>query len=302
MRALIQIWRVACYEWFDALRSRRALVVLLLYLAAAVCGMNWSISVLGKIERELTQMLQLPTTEQSGVVSTVIWKSKPFQKMVQSMTRDDLVYQDIVGRHPVELIFAWFSFFYSPLLVVLVSANRIADDLHSGSVRYMISRVARAHWTLGKFIGQALMVAVAFVISAFGAYLVARIRLRGMAEAPALFLPMLNWSLRAWVYSFSYLGLALGLSHLTRSGSKATILGIMAVALFFVITVICTVMERPTGWRSYLPYVLRILPDSQKGTLWRTAPATMLTGCFYLVTLGFCYLSAGYAFFRKRDA
>ena len=253
MRALIQIWRVACYEWFDALRSRRALVVLLLYLAAAVCGMNWSISVLGKIERELTQMLQLPTTEQSGVVSTVIWKSKPFQKMVQSMTRDDLVYQDIVGRHPVELIFAWFSFFYSPLLVVLVSANRIADDLHSGAVRYMIARVARAHWTLGKFIGQALMVAVAFVISAFGAYVVARIRLRGMAEAPALFLPMLNWSLRAWVYSFAYLGLALGLSHLTRSGSKATILGIMAIALFFVITVICTVMERPPGWRSCLP-------------------------------------------------
>ena len=242
MRTLFQIWRVACYEWFGALCSRRAVVVMLLYLAAAVCGMNWSISLLGKIETELTQMLQLPVSEQSGVVSTVIWKSIPFQKMVQAMVRDELVYRDIVGRHPAELIFAWFSFFNSPLLVVLVSANRIADDLHSGAVRYMIMRVPRACWTLGKLVGQALLVAVAFVVSALGAYLVAWIRLRGVPDAPHLFFPMLDWSLRAWVYSFAYLGLTLGLSHLTRSGSKATILGIIAVAVIFVLTAVCMIL------------------------------------------------------------
>lgn len=53
MNALRQTWRVACYEWFDALRSRRALVVLLLYLAAAVCNMYWSINLLHKLETEL---------------------------------------------------------------------------------------------------------------------------------------------------------------------------------------------------------------------------------------------------------
>jgi len=59
LNALVQTWRVACYEWFDALRSRRALVVLLLYLAAAVCNMHWSINLLHKLESELATALQL---------------------------------------------------------------------------------------------------------------------------------------------------------------------------------------------------------------------------------------------------
>jgi hypothetical protein len=53
-------------------------VVLLLYMAVAVCNMYWSISLLGKLEKELVTMLQLPPSEQTGVVSTALWKSKPF--------------------------------------------------------------------------------------------------------------------------------------------------------------------------------------------------------------------------------
>ena len=179
MNALRQTWRVACYEWFDALRSRRALVVLLLYLAAAVCNMYWSINLLHKLETELASALQLPASEQAGVVSTALWKSKPFQRMMTKMTQNDLVLRDITGKHPVELIYAWFAFFYTPLLVVLVAGNRIAEEIGSGSVRYVIFRTSRASWSLGKFVGQTLMIGLALMLSGASAYAVAKFRLAG---------------------------------------------------------------------------------------------------------------------------
>jgi len=300
VNGLRQMWRVACYEWFDALRSRRALVVLLLYMAAAVCNMHWSINLLHKLENELATVLQLPQSEQTGVVSTALWKSKPFQRIMKQMAQNDLVLQDITGKHPVELIYAWFAFFYTPLLVVLVSGNRIAEDLGSGTVRYMIFRISRISWTLGKFLGQTLMIGLALILSGMGAYAVARYRLSG-SGTPDLCVNVLQWSVRAWIFSIPYLGLAMGLSHLTRSASKATVMGIIAITVCFVLSLLLRHFTAETGWRAYLPYLNMLMPEDHKMYLWRNALAPLVTGTVYLLTLGFCYLLTGYAFFRKRD-
>ena len=300
MSGLKQMWRVACYEWFDALRSRRALVVLLLYMTAAVCNMYWSINLLHKLESELVTMLQLPPSEHTGVISTTLWKSKPFQRIMQQMAQNDLVLQDITGKHPVELIYAWFAFFYTPLLVVLVAGSRISEDLGSGAVRYVVFRISRSSWALGKFVGQALMIGFALVLSGIGAYAVAKYRLAG-SGTPDLFLNMVQWSVRAWIFSFPYLGLAMGLSLLTKSASKATVMGIVAITVCFVITILQRHFTADTGWRSYLPYLGVLVPEDHKMYMWRNSLAPLVTGTVYLITLGFCYLLAGYAFFRRRD-
>jgi ABC-type transport system involved in multi-copper enzyme maturation permease subunit len=300
MNSLRQTWRVACHEWFDALRSRRALVVLLLYLAAAVCNMYWSINFLHKLETELAAAFRLPASEQAGVVSTALWDSKPFQKMMKRVTENDAVLQDITGKHPVELIYAWFAFFYTPLLVVLVAGSRISEDLGSGAVRYVVFRTSRASWSLGKFAGQALMIGLSLILSGVSAYAVAKIRLAG-SGAPDLFLNMVQWSVRAWIYSIPYLGLAMGLSHLTRSASKATVMGIIAITACFACSILIRHFAAETGWRAYLPQLGLLLPDGHKMLLWRNAAAPLVSGTVYLVTLGLCYLLAGYAVFRKRD-
>jgi len=300
VNGLRQTWRVACYEWSDALRSRRALVVLLIYMTAAVCNMYWSISVLHKIETNLVSLLHLPESNRAGVISTALWKSPKFQELMKAMANDDAVFKDISGKHPVELIYAWFAFFYTPLLVVLVAGGRIAEDLGSGAVRYVIFRTSRATWSLGKFIGQAFMIALALVLSGVGAYTVAKFRLAG-SGTPDLFLNMAQWSVRAWVFSFPYLGLAMGLSHLTKSASKATVMGIFAITVCFAITILLRHFTADTGWRAYLPYLGVFVPEEHKMYLWRSSLAPLATGSVYLITLGFCYLLCGYALFRKRD-
>lgn len=300
MRLLRQVWHCAAYEWLDALRSRRALVVLLLYLTAAICNMYWSINLLSRLERELSSVLQLPESSQTGVVSQTLWQSKPFQRMIRHTVRDKLVLRDITGKHPVELIYAWFAFFYTPLLVVLVAGNRIAEELGSGAVRYAIFRTSRLSWSLGKFLGQLWVVGLALLLSGASAYLVAAIRVHSIS--PQMLPNMVFWSLRAWIYSIPFLGLALGLSHLTRSASKATVSGIIAIALCFALAIALRHFTTPTGWRSYLPQVGLLLPDGHRMLLWRNSPAALLNATTWLVTLAFCYLMTGCALFNRRDA
>ena len=72
-----RIWQSAVFELFSALRSRRAIVVVVLYLVVSLLCMGGSITLLGKMEEQLSQVLQVEKVEgkKSGVVSAALWKS-----------------------------------------------------------------------------------------------------------------------------------------------------------------------------------------------------------------------------------
>ena len=300
MRSLFRIWQVALAECAGAVRSRRALVILVLYLLSAVFCMMGTITMLGKMESELAKVLQLPESERTGVVSVTLWKSKPFNRIVRSVVGESPVLDDISGRHPVELIYAWFVFLCAPLLTVLLAGTRVSEDLRSGAVRYMLVRETRLEWSVGKFAGQTIMVGVALAASALGATVVAFCRLPS-GTAASLLLPLLNWSLRAWVYSLAWIGLALGLSHLTRSPGRATAYGILAVGLFGALPPLLDFLHANAGWPAALTQVRMLVPAGAEMSLWRFSAAPLISGSFHLVTLGFVYLMAGAAVFGRSD-
>lgn len=300
MRALWHIGQTALGEWGGAIRSRRALVLLVLYLGASLLCMNGTISILGRMEKELAVVLQLPDSGETGVVSASLWQSKPFNRIVRSVVGESPVLDDISGRHPVELIYAWFVFLCAPLLTVLVAGTRVSEDLRSGAVRYMIVRETRLEWSVGKYLGQALMIAVALVVSAMGATLVAFCRLPS-GTAASLFLPLLNWGLRAWIYSLAWLGLALGISHLTRSPGRATSLGIVAIGLLGALPPVMDFLCTFTGAPDALTHLRMLVPAGAEMSLWRFSPVPLISGSFHLVILGLTYLMAGAAFFCRRD-
>lgn len=298
MKSWARIWRSAVCELGSAIRTRRALVVLVLYLAASLLTMYTMTSVLGKMETQLVKMLQLQPSEKgkSGVVSKVLWKSKVFQDTVKTLVKDDLVYNDISGLHPAELIYAGFAFLYVPLLTILIGANRVADDLHSGAVRYMITRVTRFEWSLGKYVGNALLMLPAMLAGALAAWIVAWIRLSG-ADSFSLLPPMLVWAVKGWTLSLAYLGIALGISHLTHSGAKATALGVISLIVCFAV---------PKVLSHYFPATAETLnilfPATAEHSLWRASFKPVGCTAVWLLALGLTYLTAGYAFFARRDA
>lgn len=299
--AFRRIWLAAICEWRGAIRSRRALVLFSLYLATAVLCMYGTISILGKMETELSKILMLPGGAEAGIVSETLWKSEPFRRIVRSVVGDSLVFESLLSRHPVELLYAWFAFLLAPMLVVLVSGGSVAEDRRTGAVRYMLTRVTRLEWSVGKYAGQAMLVACAVALGAAGAWAVAWAR---MPSGPAfrILVPMFGWAAKAWVYSLAWLGLALGLSHLVRASGKAVALGMLALFALSAMSGLVKMSVAAFGWPPELTHLMVMSPAYSESALWRGTPAAVAGAAVHLVTLGFVYLMAGAAVFARRDA
>lgn len=290
-------------ECLDAIRSRRAIVVLVLYFAASLLSMSGSIALLGKVEKPVSDVLQLETseTERKGVVSAALWKSRKFQHIVRGAIRDTLVYDDICGKHPAELLYAWFAFLFVPLVTILVGANRVADDLRSGAVRYMITRVTRLEWSLGKYLGLSGMLLAGLLVGGLAGWCVAAVQLGG-ADIAALLPSMLGWSVRAWFLSLAWLGFALGISHFFQSGAKATAMCVIAYLVLTVGVNVLTILIDHGSLPSWLAVLCRIDPGEHTQGLWRQALMPLGMSAVNLLMLGLLYLSGGYAVFARKDA
>lgn len=300
---LRRLFQSALSELLDAVRSRRALVILVLYFAASLLSMSGSIAALGRIENQVAEVLQIDATEgeRKGAVSAALWKSEKFRKMVRRSIRDARVYDDICGKHPAELLYAWIAFLFVPLLTILVGANRVADDLRSGSVRYMITRVTRLEWSLGKYVGLALMLLVGLLVGGLAGWCVAAVQLGG-ADIPELLPAMLVWSAKSWFLSLAWLGFALGISHLFQSGAKATATCVVAfVALTGAAKYLAFRIDHDTA-PAALSFLLRLDPGTFEEGLWRATELPVALSAANLLMLGLLFLSLGYATFARRDA
>lgn len=296
----MRIARAALFELSGAIRTRRALVLILLYLAASLLGMNGSISLLGKMEDQLAEVLQVERAPgKSGVVSATLWKSKQFQKIVRGAVGDSLVYDDITGKHPAELLYAWIVFLAVPLLSVLVSSRRVAEEIKSGSAKYMLLRVTRLEFTLSKYLGQALLMLAGLLAGAVGAWCVAAFRLSG-ADLPALFPAMLVWSVKAWFLSLAWLGLALGVSHFFKSGAKADAVAILMMIAWFVVPALIKAYAKGPAW-GRLQVLVRLFPSSATDALWRSSVLPVAASAVWLLMIGLFWLSLGHAYFARRD-
>lgn len=295
-----QICLVIMQEWMDALRSRRALSVILLYLLIAVLSMNGFLSILQRLEAQLAELLQLPVPDRPGGMVHALWRSDRFRRMVAQAVQSNALAESLVGASPIALAYAGLTFFYAPLLIALIAPSRIADEIGTGAVRPMLLRTSRLRWSVGKLLGLGLMIALSLALGATGAWVLTCIRMPA-TDRLALLAPMLGWSMLAWVYGFAFLGLCSGLAHLTRSGVRATLASIVALAL---VGILYWVANRfaGEGWRQFLEIVRLLTPQAHRAGLWGRTPSAVVPATATLLALGTAFHLCGYAIWRRRDA
>lgn len=291
---------VALVDWQTAIRNRRILVVFLLFAVLAGGVMYASVSALSTLEAQVLETLKLPPSSTPGAVTLTLWKSKPFVRFVEAFTANGLVFADIQGEHPLLLVYAIFLFQVVALLTLMVSAPRIADDLRSGAARYQLLRVSRTEWSLGKYLGEALMILSAVLVGGFVAWGVLVWRLPAKIALP-LFVGVLNWSARAAVYALAWLGLFLGLSHIVKSGGKATALGLFALLGAALWPLLLRNLVYEYGCPAALEHLDVFVPRAAWTCLWRRSPAVLFQGVVHLLSLGLFYLALGSSVFRRRD-
>jgi ABC-type transport system involved in multi-copper enzyme maturation permease subunit len=292
--------RSAIFELVAAIRSRRAIVLIVLYVAMSLIVMNGAISVLAKIESPIADVLQVEKTDgRTGAVSAAIWQSKSFQRRVRAMVRNPQVYDDLVGKHPAELVFAWIVFMAVPFLALFVSSRRIADEVKSGAAKYMLLRVTRLEYSMGKYLGIALMILIGLMLGALAAWAVAAIRIYG-ADIGSLLPSMLMWAVKAWFLSLAWLGLGLGVSHICKSGAKADAISLMMMLTWAILPLLINAFA--TGPISEKFTVLvRLFPSSVSSGLWRSSFMPVTASALWLVMLGLFWFSIGHIWFAKRD-
>jgi len=286
-------------ELVDALRSRRALVVLVLYVAMAMLTTNWAINLLEKLENEVGDLLQLDAGATTGAISTAIWKSERFRRMVAQGTGDASLVEDLIGTPPIALIYGALAFFYTPLLTVLVGSARIAEEVASGSARYALVRTSRSAWSTGKFLGQVALVGVALALSGMAAWGLAAFRM-GVFEPGPTFAGMLLAAARAWAFTIPYAAMAVGVSHWTRSPSRATAAAMFVAIVWPFLAVMAERWYRP-GWRELWHLVWMLTPQRSRLDLWRTDLQHLIPAVVHLTALAGTWLLASQLVFRRRD-
>lgn len=296
-------WRhvviVARHELADGFRSRRAIVVLILYLAGAVLATNGFISALNKIEDQVAEMLAVAPDASTGAVTRALWKSPRFRHMLTALVRDKEVAETLLATPPMALIYGWLAFTFTPVLVMLTTSSRIAEEVASGSVRLVFLRSQRHAWCVGKFAGQALLVIVALCLSVIGAWITARIRMTGL-QAGATAAGMMIYAAKAWLFSLAFVGLALGVSQLTRSPNLATAIGFVVWIATRILAAVAGHFEGD-GIRQVWHGVGLLTPHGHWVNLWSRDPANLASATLFLVALGMSYLFLGYAVLSRRD-
>lgn len=305
MRFLSHVWITAIHEFKDAIRSRWAVSLMLIYLAICMFMSYQFCGFLSKAEIQVMKTLSIAEGAPAGAFTSRLWETKTYRNIMMEVYKQDADLVDhLVEVHPVVLIYAWFTVILGALLTLLMSSPRVADELGTRSARFVLYRSDQLSWCLGKYWGQAFVLLPALLLSALGVWAIATYRLQGFPPV-AMLKYLLLYGFMAYLYVLAWLGLATCVSQFTRSQFLAVVLAIGGAFLFAIIEGLGEHFfwdhtER-LGWRQLLDVLFQFTPMSYRAHLWGPEISRQLIAGFMLIGLGHLYLLIGYFFTHRRD-
>lgn len=286
---------VAAFDLLESLRSRKAIVLLALYMVGAFGASGIFVRVLTAVRERLEEEIG------RAVDVKQLMESPGMARVVGGLTGDAEVAKAIVAIPPMALFYGWLAMTFVPLLVLFTSSDAIAGDLSSGAVRYSLFRTDRISWALGKLIGQTALMAVGVLAGALTCWLTGWIWLDQMPVGETG-LWLLRISGRATVYSFAYLGMAMCASQLTRTRARA---GGLALAIMFLAWLGGSIVQfGPLVDQSPAVFgvLAKLFPSGHHLALWHPGLVQSGTAALGLIAIGLGFFALGYLRFSRRDA
>ncbi len=297
MERLRNIWLVAAFDLLESLRSRKAIALLLLYLVASLGGSAIFIHVLGELRDSIGQELGL----MGRMATAALLQSEELVQMIGKLVGDEPLARSLLSIPVLALFYGWFSMTFIPLLVVLTSADAIAGELASGSVRYTLFRIDRLSWALGKLLGQLCLMVLGVALGAAGCYLLGLILLDGFEPLESAWW-IARLAGRSAFYGFAYLGVALCASQLVRTPAMARGLGLL---LLFFCWLSGNLLQSRT-LTDLAPAVVsgarKLFPNAHTLDLWRPEVLDRSVAMLALVLIGLGFFALGFWRLARRDA
>ena len=293
---------VAGHELADALRSRRVLTFALLFVGGAVAGTLVFVELLESMEATVAHALALSGGGKPGAVTQELMRSDQFIDALTNLVGDERLARELSGLPPLALFYGWIGLAALPMLIMLTASDCISSELANGALRFSLLRTARLSFSAGKLLGQMLLVLVGIASGAFAVLITGYFALANFEVGRnALWLSLL--SLRIAWYAFAYVGIGVGISHLTRTVPLARGL---ALASLLVFSLISNVLRHVRWVREHAAAsadaVLQLIPRTHLLDLWRPSFYERLPSIAMLTALGILYFALGFAFRARRDA
>jgi ABC-type transport system involved in multi-copper enzyme maturation permease subunit len=291
---------VAWFELVDALRSRKALALLGLYAAASGASASVFLRVLKEIETNAAALLHVAPTTQTGTMTSVLLQSDTFRQMLGRLVGDPRLVDALAQIPPMALFYGWLTLSLVPALVMLTSTDAIAGELQSGEARYALVRVDRLSWSVGKLLGQALLMALGVALGGAAVWTVGAVGWAGFERAASAFW-IARLGARASIYGFAWLGLALAVSQVTASAAIARGLGIAGLVLFGLFG---SAVQWPMVHRQapvLFDSIRTLVPAAHSLGLWQPDVLDRAPSIVLLLALGCAYFALGHARLARRD-
>lgn len=282
MGHLTQAWLIARFDLGTALRTRRALAAVLLYVLVAVgtgAALVWVDMELGRHFDTARVAVNLAATADSDVPSIDEVLSK-LPGVDPDMARHLLDMPLIVlGYFSITLAFL-------PFLVALVSFDIVNSEVRNRSARFVLLRCSRSTLLGGKFLSHSLLLATVTLLANGAIFFYAWWRMPDFPATRTALLLTQYWFL-ALVVGFCYLSLATLVSSLIDSG------GLAMVVLFVVLIALSILSSSDTiGFLS---------PSSYKLALWSPEILVVVGNLAALAGFGAGFLALSWLRIRLRD-
>jgi len=298
--SFLDAFHVAWFELVDALRSRKALALLGLYMAASGAAASIFLRVLEEIETNAAELLHVAATTRTGTMTSVLLQSQAFREMLGRLIGDPKLVDSLAAIPPMALFYGWLTLALVPALVMLTSTDAIAGELQSGEARYALVRIDRLSWSVGKLFGQALLMALGIVLGGVAVWIVGAVGWAGFERVQSA-IWIVRLGVRAWIYGFAWLGLALAVSQVTASAALARGLGVSAL---LGIGILGSLLDWPRVHRAapiVFDSIRMLFPRAHAIGLWQPAWIDRAPSIVLLLALGCVYFALGHRRLATRD-
>jgi ABC-type transport system involved in multi-copper enzyme maturation permease subunit len=275
---------IAGFDLRESLRTRRALVLVLLYVVIAASASGIYIRIVNEMRENLASV-------PGSAAEISVAADAGYGALLLFFAGGDGALANHLATYPtMVLVFAWISLAFLPWFIALTSYDLIAGDLHLRTIRYAALRTSRGAFVLGKLLGQAALVAGVTGLGMLPVLVLGAIYLPGFDLLGTLFALLSTWPVTV-LCALGYLGVVTLASQLCKGpgAARATAVGLLLAVW------ICALLPAPYTPLNWLS------PWHWKYALFHPALGERLLAIG--ACLGLCagYTALGYLRFRRRD-